>query len=162
MTALQKIAMGLVIVVIHADFGGWDGVPDPLGWILVILGLRGLAGAPPVLTLLAALAEVASIVSFPPALLTQIPDSGQWMLTLPQTAFVILLALTLPEILPEVDRRRFLTVAGLLIISAAGLLVRYGADVDALDVPVSIGSVVANVWLIYLLFRPTKSPTNRT
>ena len=44
MTGLHKIAMGLVIVVVDAYFGEFDAVPDVLGWILVLLGLRDLRG----------------------------------------------------------------------------------------------------------------------
>ena len=38
MRPLQSIAMGLVIVALHAEFGGFDALPDPLGWVLVLLG----------------------------------------------------------------------------------------------------------------------------
>jgi hypothetical protein len=51
--------MGLVIVLVDAPFGGYDGVPDPLGWALVLAGLLGpnglvaRAGSGPVLAWLA-------------------------------------------------------------------------------------------------------------
>ena len=47
MTPVQKVAMGLVLVVVDAWFAGFDAVPDLLGWVLVLLGLHGLRTALP-------------------------------------------------------------------------------------------------------------------
>ena len=42
MAALQTVAMGLVLVFLDVQPSGWDWIPDPLGWVLVLLGLSGL------------------------------------------------------------------------------------------------------------------------
>src|SRR5690349_51203 len=50
MSPLQRIAMGLVIVLVPANFPhdphpAWqfyDALPDPIGWALVIVGVRAL------------------------------------------------------------------------------------------------------------------------
>jgi hypothetical protein len=41
-TPLQKVAMGLVIVLVDAFFGGYDAVPDPVGWAMVLAGVLPL------------------------------------------------------------------------------------------------------------------------
>src|SRR5689334_14365368 len=68
MSPLQKIAMGLVIVFIPADFtiGGhaWDALPDPVGWVLVLMGVRALR-AHLDLDVAAWFAVVALVVSIP-------------------------------------------------------------------------------------------------
>ena len=38
--------MGLVIIALRAEFGGYDALADPVGWLLVLLGVRGLPGGP--------------------------------------------------------------------------------------------------------------------
>lgn len=55
MKPLSSVAMGLVIVVLVARFGGYDALPDPLGWLLVLWGVRRLPD-PALLLRLAALA----------------------------------------------------------------------------------------------------------
>ena len=46
MRPLQSIAMGLVIIALRAEFGGYDALADPLGWLLVLLGVRTLPVEP--------------------------------------------------------------------------------------------------------------------
>jgi hypothetical protein len=58
--------------------------------------------------------------------------------------------------------RRFKTVAWLLVLAAVGLLVRFGADVGGLETPVSVAAVLANLWLIWLMFTaPQKGQTTQ-
>ena len=40
MKPLQSVAMGLVIVVLVARYGEYDALADPLGWLLVLWGVR--------------------------------------------------------------------------------------------------------------------------
>jgi hypothetical protein len=43
---LQAAAMGLVIVLLGPTVHAYDLLPDPVGWILVLIGLTALPGAP--------------------------------------------------------------------------------------------------------------------
>ena len=46
MRPLQSIAIGLVIIALRAEFGGYDALVDPVGWLLVLLGVRTLPVEP--------------------------------------------------------------------------------------------------------------------
>jgi len=65
---LQAVAMGLVIVLLSARVNGYDLLADPLGWVLVLIGL----GSVPVpqrgaLRALATVSLVVSVVVWFPA-----------------------------------------------------------------------------------------------
>ena len=42
MKPLQSVAMGLVIIALSARFAGYDALADPVGWVLVALGVARL------------------------------------------------------------------------------------------------------------------------
>lgn len=97
MKPLGSIAMGLVIVVLVARFAGFDALPDPLGWLLVLWGVRRLPD-PSVLVPLAVVAfVVACAVWFPSnqEVLAHSDPSLQWVANLPQVAFCVLLCRSL-------------------------------------------------------------------
>lgn len=98
MIPLHPVALGLVIITLVVDGRGWDLLPDPLGWLLVLLGTRAL---PPTLRhrgamlTSAGLALVVSGVLWPPAVATEVvttDDALAWALSLPQLAYLLLLA----------------------------------------------------------------------
>ena len=73
--------MGLVIVVVSARFGGYDALPDPVGWALVVAGLLPLRHGLPLGGWTLALAVVAGLVAVPlwlPAVADRVSPSGQW------------------------------------------------------------------------------------
>lgn len=116
MSPLQKIAMGLVIVLLpayvpahpHPPWALYDALPDPVGWVLVVLGVRALERAPGrsrTLDLDVArwLSLVALVVSVPlwfpqlnhllvPRWNPGLDFSGQWAASLPQSLFGFFLA----------------------------------------------------------------------
>ncbi len=57
--------MGVVFLVLYARLGGYDLYPDPLGWLLVLYGLRGLPDRLPHREILWTLAILATLVSIP-------------------------------------------------------------------------------------------------
>ena len=129
MSPLQRIAMGLVIVLVpayfprdpHPAWAFYDALPDPVGWLLVLVGVRALRGHLDV-DLLTWLAWVALVVSVPlwlpqvnhllvPEYNSGIDVSFQWFLSLPQTVFSLVLARTIGRAAErQVPRDRF--VAG--------------------------------------------------
>jgi len=167
MTPLQKVAMGLVIVVLQPKVRGFDALPDVLGWVLVMLGLLDLRARLDnftALRMLAVLAGVVSAVIFWPTVYDSVPESTGWLLSLPQLAFCALLCVSLSELSKPDDKatsRRFSFLRWVFIILAAGPLLVYGGGVDVLLVPLAVLIVAANVFLIYLLFKISKRPYAR-
>jgi hypothetical protein len=177
MSPLQRIAMGMVIVFLPANFphdphpawAFYDALPDPLGWLLVLAGLRGLRVH---LDVDAArwLAWAAFVVSVPlwfpqvnhllvPEYNDGIDVSLQWFLSLPQTVFSLLLARGIGRA-AEVREPRDRFVAGrfgVLTWAFAALVVlpaiAYGGRVDALVAPTLVGIGVVNLAFVYYLFR---------
>jgi hypothetical protein len=177
MSPLQRIAMGLVIVLVPANFPhdphpAWefyDALPDPIGWLLVIVGVRALREHLDV-DVVSWLAWVAFAVSVPlwfpqlnhllvPEYNDSIDVSFQWFLFLPQTAFSVALARTVGRSAEQqVPRDRFVAGRyGVLTWAFLALIVlptiAYGAGVEALEQPTLIGIGLVNAVFVYYLFR---------
>ena len=160
--------MGLVIVVLSARFGGYDALPDPVGWGLVIAGVWPLRGRLPQGDYLVALAGLAFLLSVPlvlPAVEDRLSASGQWGVSVPQTAFCLLLSVSLATLAERADepkaagRFRVLRTAYLAVL--VGPVLVYGGGVDALATPVAVLSVVTNVGLVYLTFSVSRRAYGR-
>ena len=167
MKPLQSIAMGLVIVAVVAKAGGgYDVLPDPVGWLLVLQGLGRLpASLPhrPALSTLGVLALLMSIVLWFPGLaegLERTDESLLWAANLPQLAFVALLcrALSLAAA-AEPGRARWLRTAAVLTVVAALLPVLVlGAGASSLLAVMVAGASLVLVLVIVLLFRYSSRP----
>jgi hypothetical protein len=177
MSPLQRIAMGLVIVLVPANFPhdphpAWqfyDALPDPIGWLLVIAGMRALS-AHFYVELARWIAGTAFAVSVPlwfplvnnllvPENNDSIEVSFQWFLALPQTVFGLALARTIGR-RAELEEPRDRFVAGrygVLTWAFAALVVlpvvAYGGGVDGLVNPTLIGIGLVNAAFVYYLFR---------
>ncbi len=142
MSPLQKIAMGLVIVVGRAlfppnpspDWQVYDALPDPIGWLLVISGVRALGAHLDV-------------------------DVVRWFASLPQLAFCLVLALMVGRAGADreppddyVAKRFGLLVWGFALLAVLPV-VALGGEVTRLENPTQLASVLVNLALIYLLFR---------
>lgn len=158
--------MGLLIVILDAGIGGMDAVPDVLGWLLVLLGVRDLRRDLPGSGTLLGVGGTAAAVS--PVLLRPewtagLPESAGWLLSLPQAVFCLLLsgAMARYVVRPDVDRpdleRRYAVLRWAFVVVAAGPVLLYGAGVDALLVPLAVLTVAANIYLVYLLFRSSRT-----
>lgn len=164
MSPLQKIAMGLVIVVLDADLRGFDAVPDVAGWVLVLAGLRALRGLVvgfrTLLTLAAASALAAAVLLWP-GLADSLAETTGWLFSLPQLAFCIVLCGALATMAGHHDAavaRRFSALRWLFVGLLFAPAVLYGGGVEALLVPVSVVTVATNVYLVYLLFMTSSAP----
>lgn len=161
MTPLQGIAMGLVIVLVDASFGEYDGVPDPVGWLLVLWGLvrlrpviaggRGLLG-------LAGLCLVVSVVTYPPVVAGRLDESGGWALSLPQLAFSFALATALAPLSGRLEKR-FGVMRPVFVALALAPAVVIGGDLEALRSPLAFVVAAANVYFVYLLFQASGQVT---
>jgi hypothetical protein len=163
-TPLQKVAMGLVIVFLTARFAGYDALPDPIGWGLAIAGLVPLRARLPQGDSLLALAVLAGLISVPlvlPAVNDRLTPSGQWGLGVPQTAFCLLLSISLATLAERADEpvaKRFgLLRTAYIVVLFLPVLV-YGGGVTELAIPMAVLSVVSNVALVYYTFKVSRRP----
>ena len=161
MTPLQKVAVGLGLVVLTAPLGGYDLVPDPVGWVFVLLGLRDLREplADQLLPLVfaAGLALAASLVVYPPVLDPSL--SARYFLGLPQAAFLVLLCTAVARLAEGDDaktHRRFRLLRGVFLGLLVAPVVVVGGGVEPLVVPLAVAVVVADVYLVYTLFRVSR------
>lgn len=172
MTALQKIAMGLVITLVDSYVGGYDAVPDVLGWVLVVAGLLDLREKADISSLLpiAVLSGLVSFALLSPAWTEELPESTGWLLSLPQIAFSFLLCRAVAGLLESaypresaredtlrgaahtVARRLSLLAWG-FVLAATGPVLLYGGGLDVLTTPLAVVAVLVNLALVYLLFR---------
>jgi hypothetical protein len=170
MSPLQKIAMGFVIVVGSAFFPAdpspswqqYDALPDPLGWVLVVLGTFALARANATFERTRWLALLAGLVSVPmwfPQLHRHLDPSGEWFASLPQIAFCLVLAREIglqgaEQSPPDgyVAQRFGLLVAGFAVVAVLPV-VALGGDVGALVPATLVVSALVNVVFVYHLFR---------
>lgn len=154
--------MGLVIVFLSARFAGYDALADPVGWGLVVAGLLPLRARVPLGGSALTLAVIAGAVAVPlflPALDARLEPSGQWGASLPQTAFCVVLCsslCTLADRAGDPEAARFGLLRWVFVAVAAGPVLVYGGGVDALTTPVAVLAVLANVALVYYLFKVSR------
>jgi hypothetical protein len=163
---LQAVAMGLVIVLLTAAVRGYDLLPDPLGWVLV---LTGLAAVPVpqrrALQWLAGLSLAVSLVVWFPAArdgLNVTDDALAWAVGLPELGCVVLLAHALAQrALAAGDapaRRWLLTARTLLVVVAVLPPVVLGGGLDPLVGVAAVAGSLSLLLLVVLLFRYAGRP----
>jgi len=169
-TPLQKVAMGLVIVVVSARFAGYDALPDPVGWALVVAGMLPLRTGLPLGGWALALAVTAGLVAVPlwfPAVADRVAPSGQWGASLPQSLFCIVLCTGLAQVADRAgdgagpgpghrEAVRFGLLRWAFVVVAAGPVLVYGGGVAALAAPLAVLAVLANLALVYYLFKVSR------
>ena len=157
--------MGLVFIALLVSVGGrYDVIPDPVGWLLILLGLGQLPAALPHRPALSALGFVALLLSvvlwFPGARegLEEADTSLLWAASLPQLAFIALLCGALAGLADGPAVRWLRTASVLTVVAAALPVVVLGAGQSALrGVMVTAGSSVLVLTLV-LMFRYSSRP----
>jgi hypothetical protein len=170
MSPLQKIAMGMVIVVGSAYFPAhpspawkqYDALPDPLGWLLVLFGVFALARTDAAFDTSRWLAGLAAVVSVPmwlPQVHHQLDASGEWFASLPQIAFCLVLSREIGMLGPlqqpqdgYVAKRFGLLVWGFAVVGVLPVIA-LGGEVTTLQSTTLAFSVLVNAAFIYYLFR---------
>lgn len=163
MKALQSIAMGLVVVALTApQLGGYDTLPNPLGWVLVLLGVRALPEAISHRAVLLSTGWLAAAVSVPlwfPALtdgLYATDPSLAWAANLPQIAFTVVLCHCLAGAAAahqDIRAARWWGLARTLALVVAGLPVLvFGAGMATLEVTSYLAAGLSALLVIWLLF----------
>ncbi len=171
MKPLQSVAMGLVIVALTARLGGYDALPDPLGWLLVVVGLRGLPDSyrqRTTMVRLAGLVLAVSVVLWFPATGAWLDDhdaSLRWAVNLPQALVLAWFAHTLAgraasgDGSADVRAARWLRTASSLVAVAAVLPVLvFGGGLGELEAASYVLAAVALLLLIWLLFAYSGRP----
>jgi hypothetical protein len=163
---LQAVGMGLVIVLLTAPVHGYDLLPDPLGWLLALTGLRALA-VPQRGTMLglAWLAFAVSCVLWIPSAPTRLDDvdpSLTWAANLPQLVTTIVLAHALAQHALLADDRRargwLLTSRSVLILVTLLPVVVFGGGLDGLVGATYVAASLALLLLVWLLFAYASRP----
>lgn len=162
MKPLQSVAMGLVIITLSARWGGYDALPDPVGWLLVLLGVRALPASLPArrtALVLGGIAMAVSVVTWFPevvATLDATDDSLIWAANLPQLGFTALLCSGLSRAAAAAGDRRaasWLRTALVLTLLVGVLPVLvFGAGFDGLEVAAYVaagGTLLLVVWLLF-------------
>lgn len=164
MKPLQSVAMGLVIVVLVAKFDGYDALADPVGWLLVIWGVRRMADSSSLLTLALGALLVAGAVWFPATqdLLDRSDPSLRWAVNLPQVLFFVLLCRQLAALAGgagDQSARAWLRTTMLLnvVLAVAPVLV-FAASADDLMTSVHTAAAGVVLLLIVLLFAHAGRP----
>jgi hypothetical protein len=164
---LQSIAMGLVIVALSARVHGYDVLADPVGWLLVLLGVGRLVPDLPFRGAVRGLAVLATVVSVPlffPGVVDALADADDslvWAANLPQVAFVALLCHVLAAAAGragDTGAARWLAIARTLTIVAGLLPVLVDTVATAWAGPMLLLALVALVVAIVLLFQYSGRP----
>ncbi|MEJ7834049.1 MAG: hypothetical protein WKF79_14115 [Nocardioides sp.] len=168
MKPLQSIAMGLVVVILVAEFRGYDAYVDPLGWLLVLYGLRGLPSETPYRSAMWYVGGLASLVSIPlwvPTVAALVDDADPalgWAANLPKFGFAAVLCLGLVQAAARAGARKeagWLRIAltALTVVMVLPVLV-FGAGLSELGEPATLAAQVVLLVLIVLLFTYSGRP----
>lgn len=163
MRPLQAIAMGFVVLLLGPVTITWDPLPNPLAWVLVLVGVRALADTFRYRTALLWLGAVAGVVSVPlwvPDVLRAIDDADDslgWAVNLPQFGFYLLLCLALADAAGSARDRAPETWWRSLAAGCVGVIVLpvliFGGDLDGLrDVAASLVQLVPTLMIVLLFW----------
>lgn len=168
MLPLQSIAMGLVIITLHPNPSGYDALPDPLGWVLVLLGTRALPEVMSRRETLRSLGAPAAVISVPlwfPSVTDALYDADPsllWAANLPQIGFTALLCHVLATAAAQAGdgkAARWLGLARTVVI-VVGLLpvLVFGAGLASFEVTSYLLAGASALLLIWLLFAYARRP----
>jgi len=159
---LHAIALGLVVIALYARAGDYDLLPDPLGWVLVLLGLLVLTerielARTRLLWVLGAFALAADVVLSIPSAVDWFEDAEPalgWAMDAPALAFCAVLchALAIPARTASATWAASWfewTAIGFALTVLAPVLV-IGGDIEELRAPAEVVTGLAQVSLFLL------------
>lgn len=162
MKPLQSVAMGMVVILLVAPAGGFDIFADPIGWVLVLLGLRGLPASIELRGVLLVLGGLALLVSLPlwvPDVVDALDDADEslaWALDLPRFGCFLLLALALLRAAEAAGDRTARTWWGAVVVGLAAVVVLpvliFGGGLDDLEGLAGVLVALVPVVMVVLLF----------
>jgi hypothetical protein len=151
---LQTVALGLVVVFI--DVGNPDWVADPVGWLLVLVGIAAVKDRLTDYGYLQVTGWVClalSIVTWPPDALPALDEAMRWLFNLPTLAFCFLLADGLSDATGPGLARRFRTISWAYGVVTVLPLLPVVLAWEWLSTPAQVLAVVVNVVLVLSLLQ---------
>ena len=152
MKELQSVVLGLIVVFV--DAGSPDWVADPLGWILVLVGIAAVKDRLTdygYLQLTGWVCLALSVVTWPPDAVPALDDTLGWMFSLPTLAFCFLLADSLTDVTEQGLSRRFRAISWLYAIVTVLPLLPLLLGWERLSTPAQVVTVIAQVVLVISL-----------
>lgn len=154
--------MGVVVLILVAPVGGFDLLADPLGWLLVLLGIRSLPSGLPLRELVLALTGLALLVSVPlwtPAVVSAVAEADEslaWAVDLPRFAALGVLSLALARAAGAARDAGAqlwwrLVVVGFVVVTALPVLV-FGGGLTGLDDVAGVAVAVVPLLVVVLGF----------
>lgn len=155
MRSLQTVAMGLVLVFLDVNGASWDLIPDPVGWILVLVGLSPLKELLPNyrgVTLTAGVCLAESVLTYPPGSVDHLAPFLGWLFSLPTIAFAFVLCDALMDVATDGLEQRFGWLRWAFVAVGALPLGIYGMEWEWLKLPTAVLAVAVNVALVVTLW----------
>lgn len=166
MTPLQKVAMGFVVILLDPSFSGWDALPDFVGWVLALAGVRELRPTlgPRYTTLfyVGLVGLTISVATFVPAVPRSLSAAVGWFVSLPQLAFMCLLCVALADVAlasepgDRATAKRFRRLLWAVVVVGALPVVVFGGGVAALAPVAAAVAVGVLVYFVYALFKVSR------
>jgi hypothetical protein len=153
MKELQTVALGLAIVFI--DVGDPDWVADPVGWLLVLVGIAAAKEQLSDYGYLLVTAWVClalSVVIWPPDSVPTLDETLGWMFSLPTLAFCYMLADSLTDATVPDLATRFRVISWLYALVTVLPLFALLLDWEWLETPAQVLVILAHVVLVLSLF----------
>jgi hypothetical protein len=151
---LQSVALGLIVVFV--DVGSPDWVPDPIGWILVLVGLAAVKDRLTDYGYLQVTGWVClglSVVTWPPEAVPALDETLGWLFSLPTLAFCFLLADSLTDVTEPGLARRFRLISwGYAVVTVLPLL-PLALGWEWMSTPGLVVTIVVHVALVLSLYR---------
>lgn len=143
MKPLQAVAMGMIVILLVVQAGDVDLLANPLGWLLVLHGVRGLPRDLELRTPLLVVTALALVVSVPlavPAVVDALDGTDEsiaWAINLPQFGSYLLLSLALTRAATAAGERGPATWWSTMVLGYAAVLVLpvliFGGGIEALE-----------------------------
>lgn len=153
MKELQTVALGLIVVFV--DVGSPDWIADPLGWLLVLVGIaaaREHITDYGYLSLTAWVCLLLSVVTWPPESVPHLDSTLGWLFSLPTLAFCFMLADSLTDVTTPDLAGRFRAIcwayAVVMVLPLVVLLMGW----DSLQTPSELLAILVNLVLVISLF----------
>ncbi len=153
MKELQTVALGLIVVFV--DVGDPDWVADPLGWLLVLIGIAAVKEKVPDYGYLALTAWVClglSVVTWPPNSVPTLDSTLGWVFSLPTLAFCYLLADSLYDVTVPNLAQWFRLICWAFAVVAVLPLLPVAFDWEWLATPATVAAIVLNAVFVLSLF----------
>lgn len=153
MKELQTVALGLIVIFV--DIGDPDWVADPLGWLIVLVGIAGIRQEVPDYGYLAVTAWVClglSVVIWPPDSVPTLDSTLGWVFNLPTLAFCYLLADSLYDVTVPRVAQWFRLIGWSYAVVAFLPLAPLLLDWDWLETPTTVLTIGLYALLVFALF----------